>query len=110
MLQGNEIGCLIDDNTQTKENIHMTVTANKSQPIPQWWLWLTLPIGLLLATATLAGILIGDLYQGNTPLMAAQLVGGDYAALIGILPVLIGSALLAWRGSQRALLIWVWLF
>jgi hypothetical protein len=85
----------------------VTKNIEEAQRISQPWLWLTLPISLLLAIATLAGILIGDLYQANTPLMAAQLVGGDYAALIGVVPLLAGSALLAKRGSQRALLIWI---
>jgi len=90
-----------------QKEIYMTANTEKPQPTSQSWLWLTLPLSLLLVIATLAGILVDDLYQRNTSLMAAQLVGGDFVALMVVVPSLIGSALLARRGSRRALLVWI---
>jgi hypothetical protein len=69
------------------------------------WLWLTLPIAILLAIATTSGLFISDLYRDN-PYFAAQAVGQDFISLVVVLPILIAAAFLASRGSPRARIIW----
>lgn len=70
------------------------------------WLWLTVPIALLVAIAAGVGFFAEDLYR-DTPYFAAQAVGQDLITLVVALPVLVASALLAGRGSGRAHLVWL---
>jgi len=71
------------------------------------WLWLTAPLALALAVSTSVGLFATDFYKADSPLMHAQLLGGDIVALTLLLPVLVVSAILASRGSARATLIWL---
>jgi hypothetical protein len=70
------------------------------------WLWLTLPIAILLAIATLGGIFISGLYRDD-PYFTAQAVGQDFISLVVVLPTLVATAFLASRGSPHARLIWL---
>ncbi len=70
------------------------------------WLWMTLPLGILLAVAAGSGMLVGDLYH-DALMLVAQAIGQDLATLVVALPVLVISALLARRGSSRAWLVWL---
>jgi hypothetical protein len=70
------------------------------------WLWLSLPIALLLAIAAGGGVFLGDLYRDN-PYLVAQAVAQDFISLFIMLPLLVITALLAGRGSVRALLVWL---
>ncbi len=70
------------------------------------WLWLTLPIAVLLAIAAGGGAFVEGLYR-DAPYFAAQAVGQDAASLVIALPVLLVSAWLTSRGSRRARVIWL---
>jgi len=72
----------------------------------QAWLWLTVPIAILLAIAAGSGFFVYSLYRDTTSFMA-QAVGQDLVTLAVALPALIISAILAGRESQRAWLIWL---
>lgn len=70
------------------------------------WLWLTVPIAILLAIASGCGIFISGLYR-DTPSLVAQATGQDAITLMIALPALAIAAFLTSRGSQRARLIWL---
>jgi hypothetical protein len=70
------------------------------------WLWLTLPIAVLLMIAAGGGVFIDGLYRNN-PYYTVQAVGQDFISLIVVLPTLILTAFLANRGSIGARLIWL---
>ncbi len=70
------------------------------------WLWLTLPIAILLLIATAGGLFVNGLYRDN-PYYVAQAVGQDFISLVIVLPTLIVTALLASRGSLHARLVWL---
>ena len=70
------------------------------------WLWLTVPIAILLAIAAGGGVFMSSLYRDN-PSMLAQAIGQDFISLGVALPTLIISAVLASRGSLRARLVWL---
>jgi len=69
------------------------------------WLWLTVPIAVLLAIAAGGGVFISGLYR-DTPYFAAQAVGQDLISFAVVLPTLMVTAFLA-SGSPRARLIWL---
>lgn len=71
------------------------------------WLWFTLPLTVFLLLAAGAGVFDSDLYHQDAPKLAAQLIGADYFGLAIVLPLLIGSALLARRGGLPALMVWL---
>lgn len=70
------------------------------------WLWLTLPLGLLLAWVSLVGLRDPNLYRGAEA-WVVQAVAQDFVDLALVLPLLVGSAWLAARGSPRAWLVWL---
>jgi len=79
---------------------------NESVRSTNGWLWLTLPIAILLLIATAGGLFVNGLYRDN-PYYVAQAVGQDFISLVIVLPTLIVTALLASRGSSRAQLVWL---
>ncbi|GAB4481498.1 MAG: hypothetical protein Kow0088_23770 [Anaerolineales bacterium] len=79
---------------------------NKMTRNADGWLWLTVPIAILLAIASGSGVFISDLYR-DTPNLVAQAIGQDAITLVVALPTLALSALLAGRGSPRARLLWL---
>ncbi len=79
---------------------------NKSVRHTDVWLWLTLPIAILLTIATTGGIFISSLYRDN-PYFTVQAIGQDFVSLVVVLPILVASAVLASRGSPHARLIWL---
>jgi hypothetical protein len=83
-----------------------TVEGKRMSPRTTVWLWLTVPIAVLVAIAAGVGFFIEDLYR-DTPLNVAQAVGQDLVTLVVGLPVLVVSAILAVRGSSRAHLVWL---
>jgi hypothetical protein len=74
---------------------------------PSVWLWLTLPIAVLLAVATGSELLIDGLFRGDSPYFVAQAIGQDVVTLGVALPALVTGAVLASHGSERALLVWL---
>jgi hypothetical protein len=61
------------------------------------------PLALLVAVASLGGVLIPSLYVRESANWAAQGVGQDWVDLLFAVPWLTASALVALRGSKRAL-------
>ncbi|MEJ2151160.1 MAG: hypothetical protein P8Z40_17050 [Chloroflexota bacterium] len=72
----------------------------------QWYLWLTVPIVILLAVAAGGGLFVGGLYR-DSPNLVAQAVGQDAITLAVALPTLAISGFLASRGFRRARLVWL---
>jgi hypothetical protein len=70
------------------------------------WLWLTVPIAVLLMLMSGIGLWVPDFYRGALT-WTVQGVAQDFIDLVIVLPVLVVSAALAARGSQRAQLIWL---
>lgn len=65
------------------------------------WLWLTVPIAILMATAAASGLFIAGVYR-DPPGLVAQAMGQDAVTIFVALPTLAVSALLVRRGSRRA--------
>ena len=59
------------------------------------WLWLTYPIGVLLALASGTGVFVDDFYARETATLKVLTEGADVILLFGFLPTLLVSALLA---------------
>jgi len=70
------------------------------------WLWLTAPVGLLLAIAAGSGLLVRGLYR-DSRYFATQAVAQDLVSLAVVLPLLIATTVLAGRRSLRARLLWL---
>lgn len=70
------------------------------------WLWLTVPIAILLAIAAGGGVFADGLYRDN-PYYVAQAQGQDLVSLVIVLPALVVTAFLSGRGSRRARLVWL---
>jgi len=72
----------------------------------QGWLWLTVPISILLAIAAGAGVFVDGLYR-DAPVLVAQARAQDLITLAVALPSLVIGAWLTARGSARARLVWL---
>lgn len=77
-----------------------------SDPPIVGWLWLTLPLAVLVAIVSGTGLLVPNFYR-DPPAWAIQTVAQDFTDLVMVVPTLLSSALLAGRGSQRARLVWL---
>jgi len=84
---------------RSKANIHTTRT-----PV---WLWLTVPIAILVTIAAVSELLVDGLFRGHTPYFVAQAIGQDVVTLVVALPAMVVGAALASRGSERALMVWL---
>ena len=71
------------------------------------WLWLTVPIAILVTIAAVSELLVDGLFRGHTPYLVAQAIGQDVITLVVALPALVVGATLASRGSERARLVWL---
>jgi hypothetical protein len=71
------------------------------------WLWLTIPLAILLGVATFAGVFNPDTYAKDAEYFATQGIAQDFISLFVTIPVLIVSFIYALRGSMRARLIWL---
>lgn len=69
-------------------------------------LLLTMPLAILAAFVSYAGIFIESTYSKETSLYAAQGTGQDIVNLFLVVPVLMLSSFFAWRKSKLGLLIW----
>lgn len=79
---------------------------NTNARSPDIWLWLTVPIAVLLAIAAGSGLFISGLYR-DTPNLVAQAIGQDAIPLVIALPTLVIGAFFTGCGSQRARLVWL---
>jgi hypothetical protein len=70
------------------------------------WLWLTLPITILVATTSAIGLCVPGFYR-DPPGWAIQVIAQDFVDLAVVLPVLVSSSVLVVQGSQRAHLVWL---
>ena len=70
------------------------------------WFRLTFPILGLLAIAAGGGVFLGGLYQ-DTAYYRVIAVGQDLFSLTVVFPAFLMAALLAYRGSLRALFVWL---
>jgi len=70
------------------------------------WLRFTAPIAALVALVSVVGLTVPDLYRGPAA-WTIQAVAQDAVDLVFVVPLLVGSALLAARGSRRAWLVWL---
>ncbi len=68
--------------------------------------YLTIPLAILMAIACSAGLFFENTYSRETASYAAQGIGQDAVNLFIIVPMLLLSALLAYRGSRAGLFIW----
>ncbi len=74
---------------------------------PKVFTGFTLPLTILLIVTNAAGVFISSLYDRDSTLLAAQIIGQDYFSLAVTIPVLVISAILIRRGSRRAQLVWL---
>lgn len=72
-----------------------------------WALGLSFPLALLLAGTSFAGALSPFIYTAETRIRAAQVVGNDVGNLVVVAPVLTIAAVLGFRGSLAARLVWM---
>jgi len=70
-------------------------------------LWVSVPLAFLVAVTAGAGLLWAPTYVRETPIWAAEGMGGDAVNLLLIVPVLLASAIRAQRGSVAARLVWM---
>lgn len=66
---------------------------------------LAFPLALLVALASLGGIVMPSIYARETASWAAQGIGQDWVNLLLVVPWLLVSAVLTLRGSRRAVLL-----
>ena len=78
---------------------------NNGEP-GRWALWLSFPLALILAVASLVGLLRPSTYVAETRMQAALSIGNDAGNLVVVVPVLTIAAILALRGSLAARLVW----
>jgi hypothetical protein len=83
-----------------EETMSESVQPNRS------WLWLTVPIAVLVMVVSGIGLWVPDFYRGALA-WTVQGVAQDFIDLLIVLPVLVISAFLAYHGSPRARLIWL---
>ena len=79
---------------------------NNTEP-GRWALWLSFPLAVLLAVASLGGLFLPSTYTQETRIHAAQYVGNDAGNFVVIVPVLVTAAVLVLRGSVAARLVWM---
>ena len=72
-----------------------------------WWLKLSVPLGVLGLIAAAVGAFVDGAYRGMTADWARQTYAQDLADLFVGFPLLLVFALLAARGSVRALIAWL---
>jgi hypothetical protein len=77
------------------------------QKTSTFWLWLSIPLAVLLAIATIAGVFSPETYAQDAEYFATQGIAQDFVSLFITLPVLVISFIFALRGSLRARMIWL---
>jgi hypothetical protein len=74
---------------------------------PRAALWLSVPLAVLVVISDGAGLLWPSVFARETPVWAAAGMAGGVVNLALVVPVLLASAALAWRGSLAARLVWM---
>jgi len=69
-------------------------------------LLLSVPLAILTAIVSFAGVFIENTYAGENALYTAQGIGQYIVNLFIVVPVLLIAAFFAWRKSKLGLLIW----
>ena len=92
--------------TQTQDGLAEAHDGTATTWRADVWLWLTVPLAILVATVSGIGLLVPGVYK-DPPAWAIQGVAQDFTDLVVVGPVLVVSAVLATRGSQRARLVWL---
>jgi hypothetical protein len=69
-------------------------------------LMLSLPLAILTAVVSYAGVFIESTYARENTLYAAQGIGQDIVNLFIVVPILLIAAFFAWRKNKFGLLIW----
>jgi hypothetical protein len=67
---------------------------------------LSILILILMIIASAGGLFIEDLYRDNL-WTSSQLRGSDLVRMVAAVPLLAGALVFTWRGSRRALLVWL---
>lgn len=80
--------------------------ASRAPVIAPVWLALSLPLAVAVGSASAAGVLVPATYMKETASWSSQAVGQDFATLFVVLPMFALSAILAYRGSVRAFMVW----
>ena len=71
------------------------------------WMWLTMPIAVLIAVAAGSELLVEGLFREDTTYLVVQAMGQDVVTLAVALPALVAGTFLAARGSERARMVWL---
>src|ERR1035437_1665251 len=69
-------------------------------------LLLSLPLAILTALVSYAGVFVESTYARENTLYAAQGIGQDIVNLFIVVPILLIAAFFAWRKSKLGLLVW----
>jgi hypothetical protein len=73
----------------------------------RWWLYLSIPLAVFVATAAVGGLFWPGVYARETALWAAEGKGGDAVNLLVVVPILAVTTSLTVRRSKSAQLIWM---
>jgi hypothetical protein len=86
-------------------HVPASIAVSRQRGRPELAILLAFPLALLVAAASLGGIVLPATYARETANWAAQGIGQDWVDLLFAVPWLITSAVLAASGSRRALLL-----
>lgn len=67
---------------------------------------LSIPLALLILLASVTGLVVPGFYSLETPNWQAQSIGQDIVNLFLLLPSLLMTAFIAYRGNRQAMLLW----
>lgn len=83
-------------------------SASRSKAKPLWiWLWLSIAAAALAFAGSGVALASGRIYAGLTPVFLPQAIAQDIGNLVLASPVMVICAVLALRGSLRALMVWL---
>src|SRR5215213_784851 len=91
--------------------MHLSTSQHTPPVLPgstaPWWLWLSVPLGVLGLISAAVGAFVDGIYKGITANWAQQTFAQDIADLFVGFPLLLVLAPFAARGSVRALIAWL---
>jgi len=80
---------------------------NFASPTAALWLWLSIVAALLAIAGNVIALSVKSIYADLTPAFLPQALAQDIANLAIVSPMWLVLAVLAWRGSLRAYLLWL---